>query len=84
MLATTSMPPTTNNVIVVLAYARTSWTSFLDFFTSSSFPNLSFSLTFLFDIVILYWRKTLAATMDTININCGTAKSGKNFVMIDN
>ena len=72
-----SMPPTTNNVIVVLACALTSRTSLLNIFTSSLFPNLSFSLAFLFDIVILYWRKIFAAIMVTIKIARRTIKIGK-------
>ena len=68
ILATTSMPPTKNKVMVALACARTSWTNFLNCLTSSSFPSLSFSSAFLFDVVILYWRKVFAASMDAVNM----------------
>ena len=67
MLAITSIPPTTNNVMVGLACALRRWTSLSCLFTSS-FPSLSFSLAFLFDIITLYCKKTLVVAMNTADV----------------
>ena len=73
------MPPTKTNVRVGLACARSSLTNFISCITSS-FCNLSFSLAFLLDTKILYWRKILAVVINVADVNQGIIKNDAAFL----